>query len=430
MRNYYRIGITAEGSLLTANNDTFHGVLIGGNFAALYKNWLSTFLQKLRKPYFLDPRTEGLARDLTLIQKDGEFRSSFDKLINHFDTVAKNKYLSTRLKRGKLSPDDFIESTRPKKWNLKLINILVNGTLALQDNILNLDSNSNNKSIKKYMKILEEIDELDGELKRVEFLVAPYFYFPTIQSPWFEINVKLLDTTIKKSGRDVYCVLCFDPESINSQEIDTITKKFRNASGFLIWLNNFHETRVDQDLLKKYVKIATELKKTGKPVINLYAGYFTLALENIGIDGYCRGIGISDGRDVDLPASGGGTPNRYYLRQIHNFVVEETIIKILSRNPDLRCKCEICKKVAEQVISKTKPQSSTDLANAFITKLKPNEFKSHFMQSHKQEIDHILLDNPNIKNELQDEINDSSKRRLRDLDVRLTHLERWFNSLP
>jgi len=431
MKNYYRIGVTNERQPLLDNKETYHGVVIGGNFAAFYKNWLSTFLQKLKKPYFLDPRTEVFARDLTLIQKDGDFRSSFEKLINHYDNVAKNKYFSNKLKQGKLSPVDFIVSTKPKKWDQKLINILVNGTIKLQDEILNLDS-SNRKSIKKYRMILEELDELDDDLNHVEFLVSPYFYFPNTMSPWFEISAKLLDETVKKVRKDVFCVLCFDNEVMgNNTEIDNIINKFRNAKGFLIWINNFYEIKADEDELKNYVNFIRKLQETKKPVLNLYGGYFTLLLSKLlDIDGYSRGIGLGDGRDVDVPATGGGTPNRYYFKSVHNFSVEETAIKVLGRNPGLRCTCKICKPLVDEIIKKLKPTSSVQLAIDFIKRMEFQMFKSHFMQIHKSEINHITTKNPDVKNELRKEIIDAKNKRLRDLDIRTIHLDRWMNSLP
>lgn len=431
MKNYYRIGVTNEGSLLFENPSTFHGVIIGANFAALYKNWLSTFLKKLKKPYFLDPRTEVFGRELSLIQKDGYFRSSFEKLINHFDNVAKNKYFSNKLKQGKLSPDDFIISSKPKRWNQKLINILVNGTLALQDEILNLDSNSNKKSIKKYMKILEELDDIDDNLNKVEYLVAPYFYFPNTYSPWFEINGKLLEATIRKSKKDVFCVLCFDKEIMNNPtEIQKILTRFKKASGFLIWINNFYEIKAEEDELIDYINFIKKLEKTGKPIINLYGSYFSLLIsKKIDFGGYSRGIALGEGRDVDLPATGGGTPNRYYLKIIHNFVVEETIIKVLGRNPTFRCTCKICKPLVEEIIRKFKPTNNVELAMIFFKQMKPQMFKTHFMQVHKSEIDHILLENPNIVSELSNEIKEVDIKRLRELDIRIIHLTRWLNSI-
>src|SRR2546422_8847425 len=115
MENYYRIGITSEGNLLTQNPNTYHGIVLGGNFAALYRDWLAAFLQKLNKPFFIDPRTEGFGLDLNYIKKDNDFRSSFKKLIEHFDTVTRSKYFSTSLKRGKLIPCDFIVIRTSKK---------------------------------------------------------------------------------------------------------------------------------------------------------------------------------------------------------------------------------------------------------------------------------------------------------------------------
>ena len=110
MKNYYRLGISNEGNLLLQNSETYHGVVIGANFVAFYKNWLATYLHKLKKPFFIDPRTEVFGLDLNNIKKDSDFRASYQKLINHFDKTAKNKFFSNKIKQGKLSPIDFINN--------------------------------------------------------------------------------------------------------------------------------------------------------------------------------------------------------------------------------------------------------------------------------------------------------------------------------
>ena len=65
----------------------------------------------------------------------------------------------------------------------------------------------------------------------------------------------------------------------------------------------------------------------------------------------------------------------------------------------------------------------------FFKQMKPQMFKTHFMQVHKSEIDHILLENPNIVSELSNEIKEVDIKRLRELDVRIIHLTRWLNSI-
>jgi len=429
MRNYYRIGITNEGKLLADNPNTFHGIVIQGNFTALYKDWLATFLQKLKKPFFVDPRTEVFGLDLNNIKKDNDFRASFQKLIDHYDNTAKSKFFSNLLKHGKLSPDTFI-TRNPKKWNSKLINVLVDGTITLQKNILNLDITSNKQSIKKYLKILEELPD-ENKLTGPEFLVAPYFYFNNTSSPWFEINVKLIDTTKRKYKEKVYAVICFDKEILgDDKEIANIISNYNNADGFLVWINGFYENKVETTLLRNYVHLLQKLIRTQKPIINLYGSYFTLLLSKyIKIDGYSRGIALGEGREVENPATGGGTPNRYYISLVHDFAVEETAIKVLSRYPVSRCKCDICKPVFVEVIKK-RPPNDIVLATNFIKNLRSQWFKAHFMHVHNQEIKNVADTSVDLKNGLRQDAETAKKYRLRELDVKTNHLERWLGSLP
>jgi hypothetical protein len=432
MENYYRIGITSEGTLLLQNPDTYHGIAIGGNFAALYRDWLAAFLQKLNKPFFIDPRTEVFGLDLNNIKKDNDFRSSFQKLIDHFDSVSKSKYFNTILKRGKLIPADFFVSRNPKKWHLKLVNTLVDGTMSLQKDILNLDTTSNKKSIKKYLKILEELGEHVGGLKGPEFFVAPYFYFPNTSSPWFEINVKLLDSAKRKNPNEkIYAVLCFDKEMMeSSSEVQRIISNYRNADGLLLWISGFNENKVESTILRNYSQFIQKLSAIHKPVINLYGSYFTAALSKYRkISGYSRGIGLGESKEVETPATGGGTPNRYYVPLTHHFEVEEVAITALGRHPDLRCKCEICSGVANNII-KNRPPNDAALAVNFIKSLKPQMFKAHFMHAHWQELENIRNTDLDLKNNLRKDADIANKYRLRDLDVRTAHLARWLESLP
>lgn len=428
MQNYYRIGITNEGNLLLQNSETFHGVVIGGNFAAFYKNWLAAYLRKLKKPFFIDPHTEVFGLDLNNIKKDSDFRASFQKLINHFDNTAKNKFFSNKIKQGKLSPIDFV-SSQPKKWNTQLINVLVNGTIALQKNMLDLDTTSNKKSIKKYLKILEELEDEDSP--NIEFLVAPYFYSSNTHSPWFEINVKLLEVTVRKAEEKVYAVLCLDRDVLgNKSEVNRIISKYKKAAGFLIWINGFNDIRVDKSILKDYLDFIRDLGKAGKPIISLYGGYYTLLLSKYAkINGYSRGIGLGESKEVESPASGGGSPNRYYIQLTHSYVVEENAIKVLERNPDLRCLCKICKPIANEVIKKSKPKNNLELSLNFFRRLKPQQFKEHFMQVHFSEINHINSEDINPKKELEKDFRIAQKKNLRELDVKMAHLERWYTAL-
>jgi hypothetical protein len=433
VENYYRIGITSEGNLLLNNPDTYHGVVIGGNFAALYKDWLATFLQKLKKPFFVDPRSEVFGQDLNFIKKDGDFRSSFKKMIEQFDSTAKSKHFSNLLKRGKLIPDDFIISKSPRKWNVKLINILVNGTTSIQKDVLNLDTSSNKKSIKKYLKILEELGEQDDVPDGPEFYVAPYFYFPNTSSPWFEINLKLLDAMKRNNPtKPVYAVLCFDKDMMESaDDITKIISNYKNADGLLLWIGGFPENKMETTFLKNYSNLIQRLVEIRKPIINLYGSYFTTALSKYRrISGYCRGIGIGDSKEVEASATGGGIPNRYYLPLTHDFVVEEVAITTLARHPDLRCKCDICREIVEEVIKKTRPANDVALAHNFIKAMKPQIFKSHFMHAHWNEILQIRNSNIDLKNSLRKDYELSTKYRLKDLDVKTTHLQRWLESLP
>jgi len=382
--------------------------------------------------FFVDPRTEVFGIDLNNIKKENDFRVSFQKLIDHFDRSSNSKYFSTKLKQGKLSPNDFILSKKPKKWNTKLINVLINGTLSLQNNILNLDTSSNKRSIKKYLKILQELENEDEEISGVEHIVAPYFYFPNTFSPWFEINVKLLNTMANKAkDTDVYCLLCFDSEVLgNNEEIQKIIKNYKQAKGFLLWINNFYEIKMEANNLKNYINFIKELKKAGKPIINLYGGFYTLLLTKyLKIDGYSRGIGIGEGRDVETPATGGGTPNRYYLQLVHYFMVEEVAVKVLGRNPDLRCKCDICSPLFTEIIKKIKPPNDQSLALEFINRLAPQKFKAHFMHSHNSEIKKVSEEEYDPKIELKKEIQSTNTKRLSELDVRTIHLDRWLRSL-
>jgi len=432
VKNYYRIGITNEGKLLQENTETYFGIVLQGNFVALYKNWLAAFLQKLNKPFFIDPRTEVFGLDLNNIKKDNDFRVSFQTLIDHFDKSSKGKYFSNKIKEGKLSPDDFIIQNKPKTWNTKLLNVLVVGTLSLQKNILNLDISSNKRSIKKYLKILEELPDEEEKISSVEHIVAPYFYFSNTSSPWFEINVKLLNLMVNKAtGNDVYCVICCDSEVIgNKEEIQRIIKSYKKAAGFLLWVNNFYEIKADPINLKNYYNFVKELTKAGKPIINLYGSYYSLLLSKYSkLDGYSRGIGMGEGRDVETPATGGGAPNRYYLQSVHNFMVEEVAIKVLGRNPDLRCKCEVCLPLFTEIIKKIKPRNDQSLALEFINRLQPQKFKAHFMHSHNSEIKKVSEEEFDAKNELEKEIRLAKTKRLKELDVNIIHLDRWFKSL-
>jgi len=200
------------------------------------------------------------------------------------------------------------------------------------------------------------VDYLDEEPEtpiQPSRLIAPYFYYDG-DPEWLRVNGELARAAVGMSARfglQVWPLLCFDSMLLDYREdIAALADAFTdiNCPGYFLWATAFDETRATAGQIDGLRHLASRLCGTpGRPLLNMYGGYFSLLLKEHHMDGVSHGIGYGERRDV-IPVTGGGMPPaRYYLPAIHDEISIDDLFRLaagMANDEFLHtiCGCTIC----------------------------------------------------------------------------------------
>jgi len=396
----------------------YYGITLSAHLVVFYEKFFSTFLRKLDKPFFIDTVSYVFARDLDNIKKvnrNGELtlKKSYQKLVDYCDGKIK-----AILEKRQFLPKDFLANNEEliKEFSKKLI--------SFQKHFF---SKKSDKAIEKYSKILGK--EL-GSLNPL-FLTTPYFYFESINDPWYNISLKLAQTSISlKKEFELYTIICFSKELlVKENDLEKIIDDYSNFDGYIFWISDFDEKNVAPKYLSGLINFIEKLNKMGKPIINLYGEYFSLILSKLGLSGYSRGIGFSEKKFVDACVTGGGQPKRYYFPFLHYSLSEMVVREFFSDYPKLLCECKTCQLLRNQLGIPRSP-SITDIMNFF------NEFnftfdsKKHLMEIHTSEIDNVIKSSiTDLATQLQNKIIFFRDHNMDLYNIKQNHLRTWLEGL-
>jgi len=184
-------------------------------------------------------------------------------------------------------------------------------------------------------------------------MLAPYF-FMSHNDPWMDVNRRLAEAAceIAKSEfhENVYAVICIDSLILDQPEaIEKVAEMCMglDCEGFCLWVADFNEQRATIGQIKGLADLASRVTQGGKPLLDLYGGYFAALLRNRGMSGISHGVGYGEKRDL-IPVVGGGLPPaKYYLQRIHDEIYIDDLARLaqgLSRNEFVSeiCRCTIC----------------------------------------------------------------------------------------
>lgn len=273
----------------------------------------------------------------------------------------------------------------------------------------------------EYTKILGKKTEAPVPL----FLTTPYFYFTSIDDPWYEISIKIAKQSIKLKGKHkLYVILCFSKELLCHEDyIEKVVKDYNGFDGYLIWISDFDEKIVSEEYLSGLKIFVNKLSKSKKPIFTVYGEFFSLLLSKLGLTGYSRGICYGDSKSVDAYVTGGRPPRRYYLNLLHIKLSESIARTFFSDNPGLLCKCKIC----SEVLRKVRSTENVKKIGEFFDNIDfIKEAKQHFMVMHTKEIDTISKNSlETLKKELEQEYEKSEKLNLGVYGISNRHIKRW-----
>lgn len=408
---YYRLNIAGEKDLLLDCKSRYHGVVVGAHILALGKNWISPFLKKLDKPFFIDPVTYVFSFDLSHIRnKKGDLRKSYELLTKKYRGVIKSAIGNDR----SLSVDDLSDSDKIDDFSKSVIDF--------QRNVF-VEETPSQKSISDYAELLGEGVTVGAHYP--EFLVSPYFYVEDIDDPWYELSLKVSKTSIKyKNDLDLYAMICVSHEMLkNNDMVSQIISDYRGFDGYVLSISGFDEYKKDEEILEGFIQMVSKLSEYGKPVVNLYGSYFSFLSSKFGLSAISSGIGMGESKDLMSKTTGGRYAKRYYVPTSKSIATETDARSYYSENFDLLCKCKVCGDIIKDMPSDIK---ASDIVNSFFDNSDAKLSKKHFIENRYYESKTISESSTNaLIDILSKHIQQCQDSKMEFFKINYKHLDTW-----
>ncbi len=422
MRNFYRLGVAAEKTLLTKNPGLYQGVVIAAHYLTYFQTSTENFLATVGKPFFVDPMTYVFARPMSLLMKEtGSMKATFERL-----SRVHGRKLARIVSGGRsLAPNDFM---RNGNWNRELMTEISASVIRFQTRLLAL------QKLTTLERLLGLADQpIARQTPHLLCLIPPYFYAESLADDWYGISLELAATANElKENQSLYPVVCISKTVLLSQDLMKIADDYKEYDGVMLWVSGFEDDREGPDYLGGLAELVKAFRDRNKPVYSMYGGYFHMLLSKLGLTGFCSSICYGESKDVDRRATGGGFPLRYYLPHLKTKVSEIDSRAYYSTYADHLCRCRVCSSIAERIRSEgiTKAEVSR-LIDRFFQILDMELAKQHFMECRFIELSDLAT--CDLRSRLDDLLSDYKQleplapRFGRSLDP--SHLRTWWEVL-
>jgi len=302
---------------------TYDELVINATMVAHMPSALASFLvtRAKNKPYFIDPQTHAFQHDVTYLESNsegrlGEIRRSIQKLIDAYGEPIATAICQRRDDRRPVQPADFADE--------RTIEGFCDRVVRFQQDAISHEATESDAA--RYYEFLRA----SGKFAHVQFgpslVVAPYFYMTAeALSDWLRINVLLAQRCLAGVAKRPVGVQVVVSRSIltNRRARATIVAEYAKLrpapAAFLLWIDDFPETGASEAQLRGFAGLVRELGAHA-PVINLYGGFFSVALSRCGIRpelaGVVHGLEYGESRGV-IPVGGGIPVAKYYYPALH-----------------------------------------------------------------------------------------------------------------
>lgn len=321
-----RYGTVAEKAHLKKAINTYDYLSINGNTAAYVSKAISKFIveeffQSTEKGFFIDPITYAFQNNIHLLYnkpkgngKTPMIKKSIAKLIEYYgDSVA-------AVVHGKpVVPSDFKDIRKVKLFCQKV--------LCFQYSIINRYLKEND--LEKYLLYAAKMESLDtANQLRPKFLIAPYFYLDSEDKEfqaWLKMNLSFIQESADYSEQScnalpVFAQIVVSKAALtNPVALKAIIEAYKSTScsGYTVWIDDLKEHETDLNVLQGFMTLLTGLK--GKPIYNMYGGYFSILMTHKSVDllkGVSHGMEYGESRAV-YPVGGGIPVSKYYYMPLH-----------------------------------------------------------------------------------------------------------------
>ncbi len=374
----------------------YNAVTVPGTMATYFRQGTGGFVIALNKPYIIDPRTS-------------IFQAEFDRSRRHRQLAEMHGPRASA-----------IMTTRPFR-QADLQQDLLEEMAAYVAEFQRTYAQTSADKLEEYLNLLGQEPERPSA---PTFVLPPYFRFNEVHDPWYSASVFMATTALEYSnGLPVCPVICLSLRCLQARDFDTIADSYDHDGfgGYFIWVSSLNQYRNSSDDLRAFAELIASFHTKGRPVINLFGGYYAAMLSHLGLGGISHGVGYGEARDA-FYYRGGPPGERYYVPLLHRFYPLKEALLLLRRLrfPELRCECPACARVSRE----------DDPAASQASQLDREGLLSHFLYSRRQELDHVA-DTPlrDLIAELRSTYNRIADGYEPDIVTRVDHLANWVQAL-
>lgn len=368
-----RYGTNGDQKFFSTNCDKCYDcVAINANMIAFSPNALSIFINKkaVGKGFFIDPITHAFQHSQSFITDESgrKIKKSISNLIKAYTVGNKlQELITTDGEKNSLGTN---RSLVPSDLDTDFVQSFAKNVLEYQINLVS----KKGSEMSEYINFAAQSDPTLSDLtlnQKPIFLVAPYFYLDGLENndKWLEKNIELLKVSsdLKQSNK-LFAQIVISRKLIERATINTYEKselktkiiaKYKEAlvDGFLLWIDEFSEHDEIAPTLETYNELLKDLKSTGKKVIALYGGYYSVILssKDVGLlDGIAHGLEYGEKRGV-IPVGGGLPVAKFYFYPLHKRINYSDMVRsLISLRIKTKedyfekiCKCEMCKELVK-----------------------------------------------------------------------------------
>ncbi len=338
---------------------TYDQLIVNANIVAHMPSAITTFISQhaRSKPFLIDPQTHAFQHDLSFLESQseegaGQLRRSISRLVEEYGNPVADRIA----KRRSVLPSNFEHRKTREQFCERVLRFQYES----------IESQARESPTSKYFKYLEKKGLRSPSAARPTAVVAPYFYLaPTTYDEWLKVNIDCANDSIEiaKSLKAQVAIQVVVSKDVLAEDalLAEILKQYRTLtpSVFLLWIDDFTEHAASRRMLDKFIWVLDQLGERA-PVVNLYGGYFSIALlrsrRSTALLGVSHGLEYGESRAV-TPVGGGIPVAKYYLPALHDRLAFRDAFRAVralggldsvSAFHDRVCGCNQCRRVIEK----------------------------------------------------------------------------------
>lgn len=370
--------------VLTEHTTEFHGLVVNANTVAYASYRVKQFLHDIGRPFIVDPMTYVFASSLDAVRNQDEDTKKLEDLKLSYRNLA-TKYGGPFLECLNLTPvypPRFLRSAKSTE--------AVRNIIAFQRGLPGSE-----KSLIRYRRYQKK-RQIAEELRPV-FLLGPYFYFKSVQDPWYRVSLGLsMAARSFRGDLALFAVIC--PSQYSLESVDDrkqIVKDYVKFDGLMIWVPGMKDDKSPLTLLRSVTELVHAFSVYGKPVILLRAGYYGALLAKAGLAGFSSGLCYGESKSLN---AGGGRfpiPTKYYIPQVHLLRPNDIAAAFYNsdRNAPLLCHCPVCLLVRRRIGHIESQKETPELIDRFFHALSLEEAQSHLLICRAKEANQLDKEN-------------------------------------